>query len=97
MRRKIAQTILAFYVLGAAGILANFLSLPPSEVGNLPMIVWTVPTSIAGLLLVYLPFEIPFPFMPSFLGYYGGHIAFFAPSVLIISIMLWRVFGTNRS
>lgn len=97
MRRKIAQTILAIYVLGAVGMLANFLSMPPSEVGNLPMIVWTLPTSMAGLILVFLPFKIPFPFMPGFLGYYGGHIAFFAPSVLLISFMLWRVLGEKRS
>ena len=97
MRRKIAQAILAIYVLGAVGMMANFLSMPPTEVGNPAMIIWTLPMSIAGLIFVFWPFEIPFPFMPAFLGYYGGHIAFFVPSAMLMSYLIWRIIGRKSS
>jgi hypothetical protein len=35
--------------------------------------------------------------MPSAFGYYGGHIAYFLPSVALIAFLLWRVIGGKRS
>lgn len=96
-RRKIAKALTALYLLGAVGVLSNFLLTPPEGLANLPVVIWTLPTALIGLFAVYLPFEIPFPFMPSAFGYYGGHLAFFLPSVALISWIIWRIIGGKSS
>jgi hypothetical protein len=96
-RGRIAKAAALLYLLGAAGILASFLSAGHEGTGYLPMIVWALPASLVGLAAVYWPFGVAFPFMPAALGYYGGHIAFFLPSVAIIALFIWRVVRGGRS
>ncbi len=96
-RRKTAKALALLYLLGAIGVLSRFLLTPPVDAADLAMVVWTLPTALAGLFAVYWPFEIPFPFMPSAFGYYGGHLAFFLPSVALISWLIWRIIGGKSS
>jgi hypothetical protein len=96
-RRKIAKFLTALYLLGAVGVLSNFLLTPPDDAADLAMVVWTLPTALVGLFAVYWPFEIAFPFMPSVFGFYGGHLAFFVPSVALIAFLIWRIIGGKRS
>jgi hypothetical protein len=97
MRKKIAKIIVGLYLLGAIAALAAFVSAPPDGLANLPIVIWTLPTALIGLAVVYWPLDIAFPFMPSAFGYYGGHIAYFLPSVALIALLLWRVIGGKRS
>ena len=97
MRRKIAKALVALYLLGAAAVLVAFIAAPPDGLANLPMVIWTLPTALIGLVAVFWPFDVAYPFMPSAFGYYGGHIAFFLPSVAIISWVMWRVIGGRPS
>lgn len=96
-RRKAAKTLTALYLLGAVGVLSNFLLTPPGDSADLAMVVWTLPTALIGLLAVYWPFKVAFPFMPAALGYTGGHLAFFIPSTALIAFLIWRVIGGKSS
>ncbi len=97
MRRKIAKAIVALYLLGAAAVLVIFILAPPDGLANLPMVIWTLPTALIGLVTVFWPFDVAYPFMPTAFGYYGGHVAFFLPSVAIIAWVMWRVIGGKPS
>ena len=96
-RRKIAKVLVLLYLLGAVGVLSRFLLTPPDDAADLAMVIWTLPTALIGLFVIYWPFATAFPFMPAALGYYGGHIAFFLPSVALISWLVWRVIGGKSS
>jgi hypothetical protein len=96
-RRKIAKAAALLYLLGAVGVLASFVLMPPDDAASLPMVVWTLPTTLIGFLALYWPFNVAFPFMPSAFGYYGGHLAFFFPSIALIAWAIWRVIGGKAS
>ena len=96
-RRKIAKAAVLLYLLGAVGILAGLFSGAHEGAGYLPMVIWALPASLIGLFAVYWPFGVAFPFMPAALGFYGGHIAFFVPSVALISFLIWRIVGGKSS
>jgi hypothetical protein len=96
-RKKIAKAAVLAYLLGAAGVLASLFSGAHEGVGYLPIIVWALPVSLAGLIAVYWPFGVAFPYMPAALGFYGGHIAFFLPSVALIAFFIWRIIGGKAS
>jgi hypothetical protein len=90
-RRKFAKFAVIAYLLGALAILAAFLLMPHSDVGYLPMVVWALPVTLIGLLAVYWPFQVAFPFMPAALGFAGGHVAFFIPAAAATAWLIWRV------
>jgi hypothetical protein len=96
-RKKAAKFLTALYLLGAVGVLSNFLLTPHDGSADLAMVVWTLPTALIGLFAIYWPFDIAFPFMPSAFGYYGGHLAFFLPSVALIAFFIWRIIGGKDS
>jgi hypothetical protein len=96
-RRKAAKFALALYLLGAVGVLSNFLLTPHDGGADLAMVVWTLPTALIGLFAVYWPFKVAFPFMPAAFGYSGGHLAFFLPSVALIAFLIWRIIGGKAS
>lgn len=97
MRRKAAKTLILLYLLGAVGVLASFVLAPPDDAASLPMVIWTLPTTLIGFVLLYWPFDVPFPFMPRALGYYGSHLAFFFPSIALIAWAIWHIVGGKRS
>ena len=96
-RQKIAKVLVLLYLLGTVGVLSRFALMPSGDSADLAMVIWTLPTALIGLLAIYWPFEIAFPFMPSAFGYYGGHLAFFLPSVALISWLIWRTIGGRIS
>jgi RsiW-degrading membrane proteinase PrsW (M82 family) len=96
-RRKIAKRLVLLYLLGAVGVLARFLLSPPDDAADLAMVVWTLPTALIGLFAVFWPLGVAYPFMPAALGYYVGHLAFFLPSVALISYLVWRIVGGKGS
>jgi hypothetical protein len=96
-RKKAAKFLTALYLLGAVGVLSNFLLTPHDGSADLAMVVWTLPTALIGLFAIYWPFEIAFPFMPAVFGHYGAHLAFFLPSVALIAFLIWRIIGGRRS
>lgn len=96
-RRKTAKILTALYLLGAVGVLSNFLLTPLDDSADLAMVVWTLPTALIGLLGVYWPFKVAFPFMPAAIGYIGGHLAFFLPSVALIAFLMWRIIAGKGS
>lgn len=96
-RRKMAKILVLLYLLGAVGILSRFLLTAPDDAADMAMVVWTLPTALIGLFVIYWPYETAFPFMPAALGYYGGHIAFFLPSVALIAFLICRIIGGKSS
>jgi hypothetical protein len=96
-RRKIAKAAALLYLLGAVGIGASLFSGAHEGAGYLPMVIWALPASLLGLLAVYWPFGVAFPYMPASFGYYGGHIAFFVPSMAVIALLIWRIVGGKGS
>ena len=96
-RRKVVKFVTALYLLGAVGVVSNFLLTPHDGSADLAMVAWTFPAALIGLFAIYWPFEIAFPFMPAAFGYYGGHLAFFLPSVALIAWLIWRIAGGKRS
>jgi hypothetical protein len=92
-RRKIAKAAVLLYLLGAAGIFASLFSAGHEGTGYLPMVIWALPATLIGLFAVYWPFGVAFPYMPAALGYLGGHVAFFVPSVAVIALLIWRIVG----
>jgi hypothetical protein len=96
-RDKAAKFALALYLLGAVGVLSNFLLTPHDGTADLAMVAWTLPAALVGLFTVYWPFKVAFPFMPAAFGYYGGHLAFFLPSVTLIAFLIWRIIRGKRS
>ncbi len=96
-RRKTAKILVLLYLLGAVGVLSRFLLTPPDDAADMAMVVWTLPTALIGLFVIYWPFETAFPFMPAAFGYYGGHIAYFLPSTALIAFLIWRIVGGSRS
>ena len=96
-RRKAAKALVALYLLGAVGVLSNFLLTPHEGSADLAMVVWTLPMALIGLFAIYWPFNAAFPFMPAAFGYTGGHVAFFLPSVALIAYLIWRIIGGKSS
>jgi hypothetical protein len=96
-RRKFAKAAMLLYLLGAVGVLAGLFSPGHEGTGYLPMLIWALPATVVGFLTVYWPFGAAFPYMPAAFGYYGGHIAFFLPSVALISFLIWRIIGGKSS
>ena len=96
-RKKAAKFLTALYLLGAVGVLSNFLLTPHDGSADLAMVAWTLPSALIGVFAIYWPFEIAFPFMPAAFGYYGGHLAFFLPTVALIGWMIWRIVGGKVS
>jgi hypothetical protein len=96
-RRKFAKVAALLYLLGAVGVMVGFFSGAHEGAGFLPMVIWALPVSMLGLFAVYWPFGVAFPYMPAALGYYGGHIAFFVPSVAVIAFLIWRIAGGKSS
>lgn len=96
-RQKIAEAATLLYLFGAVGVLARFVLQAPSGTADLAMVVWTLPTALFGLITVYWPLGVPYPFMPAALGHYGGHIAFFLPSVALIAFLMRRIIGGRGS
>ncbi|MGB8818718.1 MAG: hypothetical protein WCC66_12440 [Rhizobiaceae bacterium] len=95
-RRRIAIIITSIYVLSAVAVLAAFLIAPPDGLANIWIAVWTLPVALAGLALLYWPFGIEFPFVPSsgpLTGYYASHTVYFTLAVLLIAALLFRVIG----
>jgi hypothetical protein len=91
-RHALALTITALYLMGATAVLTAFLMAPPDGLANVWIAVWTLPATVLLLGLLYYPFGIEFPFVPAggALGYYGSHIAYFVPVVLILA---WRLYS----
>jgi hypothetical protein len=74
-------------------VLASFMLMPQDYAASLPMAVWTLPAAMTGFILLYWPFDIAFPFMPSAFGYYGWHLVYFFMSIVLIARAMWRIVG----
>lgn len=97
LRRKLTRFTMATYLFGAGGIIIQYLIAQGSDGASLLMILWTLPIALIGLIVVYWPFGVVFPFMPAAFGQYGGHLAYFVPAVLIMAFALHKLIGTKRS
>jgi hypothetical protein len=96
-RQKLAKLAALLYLLGAVGVTAGLFSGVHEGAGYLPIVIWALPISLVGLLAVYWPLGVAFPYMPAAFGYYGGHIAFFVPSAALIAFLIWRIIGGRSS
>jgi hypothetical protein len=96
MRQKLIRLIMATYLFGAGAIAIQYIMAHGSDSASLLMILWTLPIALLGLVLVYWPLGVVFPFMPAVLGHYGGHFAYFVPAVFIMAIILYRLIRVKR-
>ena len=93
-RHTIALTITVIYLVSASAVLTAFLMAPPDGLANVWIAVWTLPVTFFGLGLLYYPFGIGFPFVPSggaVIGYYGSHVLYFVPAVALLASLLYRM------
>lgn len=97
IRQKLIRFIMATYLFGAGAIVIQYFIAQGSDGTSLLMIVWTLPIALAGLIMVYWPLGVVFPFMPAALGHYGGHLAYFVPAVFIMALALYKLIGTKGS
>lgn len=98
-RQKIAIIATTLYLVVAALVLATFLMAPPDGLANIWVAIWTLPVTLLGLGLLYYPFGIEFPFVPSggMLGYYGSHVAYFIPAALLLAWLIYRLINKRHS
>jgi hypothetical protein len=98
-RKRTAQIVTATYLITAAFVLLQFLLSPPDGLSNVWIAVWTLPVTLAGMVLLYWPFGVEFPFVPfpGSLGYYGSHTVYFTPAVLLISACFFRLMVGRKS
>ncbi len=97
LRQKLIRLIMATYLFGAGAIAVQYFIAHGSDGASLLMIVWTLPVALSGLVLVYWPLGVVFPFMPAMLGQYGGHFAYFIPAVFIMALAIYKLVGIKRS
>ena len=91
-RQKIAIIATVLYLAVAAIVLATFLMAPPDGLANIWIAIWTLPVTLLGLGLLYYPFDIGFPYVPSggVFGYYEAHVIYFVSAVAVLSYLLYR-------
>ena len=88
--QAVANIIAAGYLVGGGFVLVAFLRAPPDGLANIWVALWVAPVTALGLLIdAWL--GVGFPFMPSRLGYYGRHVAYFIPAIAICAMALHRV------
>jgi hypothetical protein len=97
LRQKLIRLIMATYLFGAGAISIQYFIAHGSDGASLLMILWTLPIALIGLVIIYWPLGVVFPFMPAVLGQYGGHFAYFVPAVFIMALTLYKVIGIKRS
>ncbi len=97
LRQKLIRLIMATYLFGAGAIAVQYFIAHGSDGASLLMILWTLPVALSGLVLVYWPLGVVFPFMPAMLGQYGGHFAYFIPAVFIMALAIYKLVGIKRS
>lgn len=95
-RRKVARVVVALYLLTAAWVLVAFLRAPPDGLANIWTVIWTAPVAAIGIFLERWT-GLGYPFMPSRLGYYGGHALYFILSVTGLAAILLRLIAGRRS
>ena len=91
-RRMIGNWLAAIYLAGAGVVLFDFLRAPPDGLANAGIALYVFPVTVLGLGLGRLT-GIAFPYAPSWLGYYWGHVAFFVPAVVVCAVLLRRIAG----
>jgi hypothetical protein len=97
LRQKLIRLIMATYLFGAGAVAVQYFMAQGSDGASLLMILWTLPIALIGLVIVYWPLGVVFPFMPAVLGQYGGHFAYFVPAVFIMALALYKIIGIKRS
>lgn len=97
LRQKLIRFTMAAYLFGAGAVLIQYFIDHGSDSASLLMILWTLPIALLGLIVIYWPFGVVFPFMPAVLGQYGGHLAYFVPAVLMLALALYKLIGVKRS
>ena len=97
LRQKLIRLTMATYLFGAGAIAVQYFISHGSDGASLLMILWTLPLALLGLIIVYWPLGVVFPFMPIALGIYGGHFAYFVPAVFIMAVALYKLIGIKRS
>ena len=95
-RRNIARVVVGLYVASAVWVLAAFLRAPPDGLANIWTVVWTAPVSAIGVVLERWT-GLGYPFMPSRLGYYGGHTVYFVLAVTLIAVAAYRIIAGRRT
>lgn len=86
---KFAKILPATYCAVALLAWLDFARLPPDGLANVGLMLVVWPVALFDLAL--RPADAPgsFVLMPTGLGYYGNHAAFYFPSVICIATALW--------
>jgi hypothetical protein len=87
---------LRYWLPAAYAVLASlawwdFATTAPDGLANIGLMVVVLPVTAIGLALGWAIGSEAFPLLPEGLGYLGSHAAYFAPSALLIALMLWRI------
>ena len=87
---------LRYWLPAAYAVLASlawwdFATTAPDGLANIGLMVVVLPVTAIGLALGWAIGSEAFPLLPDGFGYLGSHAAYFAPSALLIALMLWRI------
>ena len=91
-RRTIGNGVTLAYLAGAVFVLVTFLRAPPDGLANIWVALYVLPVTAIGWAVRGVT-GIEFPFVPSRLGYYWGHVAYFVPATLICAAAIRRIVG----
>jgi hypothetical protein len=91
-RGKIGSSVALVYLAGAIFVLVTFLRAPPDGLANIWIALYVFPITAIGLAAGWLT-GLEFPFLPSRLGYYWGHVAYFVPTALVCAVAIRRIVG----
>ena len=90
-RQRLADIVSLAYLAGGVAVLAGFLLAPPDGLANIWVALYVFPFTIAGLAL-----GLDFPFAGHGLGYYGSHVAYFIPALILCALAIRRLVGGKR-
>ena len=87
---------LRYWLPAAYAVLAgfawwDFATTAPDGLANIGLMVVVLPVTAIGLALGWAIGSEAFPLLPEGFGYLGSHAAYFAPSALLIALILWRI------